>query len=111
MVTQADIFHFLTAGVFSHRCAPKLPTPDHEWVFEHAARLQVGQQSRCRLIYFTTTIGEAEVQSLLGICAMRIPAPVIELNESHAPLRKAPRHQAVVREAGFVWFRAVLCTY
>src|SRR5579864_7452494 len=111
IMIPANIFHFLTAAVFSHGRAPKFATPDYKRVFKHAARLQIGQQSRCRLIYFTTTIGEAEVQSLFGVCAMRIPAPVIELNESHASLRKAPRHQAVVREACFARFRAVLCAH
>src|SRR4029077_15384592 len=108
VMVSTDIFHFLAAAVFPHGCAPKFATPDHERVFEHTPRLEIGQQGRCRLIYSTTTIREAEVQSLLGVGAVRIPAPVIELNKSDPSLRQPPSHQAVVRDTGFARFRAVL---
>jgi hypothetical protein len=100
----AYVLHLLPASVFSHWRASELSTPNHQRVFEQATRFEIGKQCCGRLIYFTATIVEAQVQSFFGIGAVRVPSPVIELNESDASFRETPRYQAVIREAGLARF-------
>src|SRR5580704_14437146 len=38
---------------------------------------------------------------------MRIPSPMVELNESHTPLGQSPRHHTIVRKTGLARLRSV----
>src|SRR2546429_9838996 len=100
VMVPADPLHFLTVAILAHGRPAEFSATDNERVLEHASLFQISQQGRSRLIHFTAAVGEAEVQRFLWICPMGIPSPVIELNESHTALRKAPRHQTIVGKTG-----------
>ena len=90
------ILHLLAISVFPHRRPAEFTSPYHERILKHATLLQVGEQGRSRLIHFPATIGKTQVECFFGVCPMRIPAPMVELNKSHAPLGQPPCYQAIV---------------
>src|SRR5690606_37679904 len=72
-----------------HR-TPELAAPDDQGVFEQAALFQIGDEA---------IAGSMDVEALLlvtaGPAVVGAPASVVALNEAHALLDHAPRHQAV----------------
>src|SRR5829696_6727420 len=66
---------------FTHRSAAKLPSPDHEGVFQKAALLQVEHQSGARLVHITADFLEVRVQGFSG-SAVAVPVCMVELDEA-----------------------------
>ena len=66
IVVPADKLHHLSVAIFPHRGAPEFAAPHHQRVLEHAALLQISQQSRDGLIGFAAAVGEADVQGIFG---------------------------------------------
>src|SRR5215475_15756227 len=104
IVIAAHVLHLLPASILPHGSTAEFSTPHHERVLQQSPRFEVGQQRRRWLIDFTATVVEAEVQGFLGIGAMRVPSPVIQLNESYPPLCQTPCHQTVIGETGLARF-------
>src|ERR1700761_720630 len=82
-VVPADKLHHLSVAVFAHGGAAEFPAPHDERVLEHAALLQISEQSPDGLIGFAAAIGEANVQRIFRGSSVVVPAPVIELNKAH----------------------------
>src|SRR4051795_10970588 len=83
---------------FHKRCAPEFRRPDHERILEHAALLQVLEQTRDRLIHI---LREWSVREHV---AMSIPvfrrAGVDQFDEPDTSFDQAARHEALPAEAG-----------
>src|SRR5215469_15736973 len=108
IMIATHILHLLPASVFSHRSAAEFSTPNQQRVFEQTTRFKVGKQGSGRLIDFTATVVEPQIQCFFGISAVRVPSPVIELNKSYSSLGETPRYQTVIGETGLAGSRPVL---
>src|SRR5215469_9862685 len=86
IVIATHILHLLSATVFSHRSAAEFSAPNYQRVFQQTTRFKVREQRRSGLIDFAATVVESKVQGFFGVGPMRVPSPVIKLNESYSPL-------------------------
>ena len=107
IVISSHVLHLLAISILPHRRPAEFASPHYECILQHAALLQIRQQRRYWLIDFPTPIGKTEVQCFFGVCPMRIPSPVIELDKSHATFRQPPCDQAIVGETGLAGLRSV----
>src|ERR1051325_1495123 len=73
--------------------AAELAAPDDERVLQQTALLEVGEQRGDGLVHCGTTRSEAAAQSLV-----MIPALMANLDEAHAGLGEAARHEALLAE-------------
>ena len=87
--------------------SPELAAEHHQGRFEQPAALQIVQQGRDRLVGTAAFPGQAAANVLARVRSVKIPAPVKELDETHAALDQATGQQAVVGEAGGSWLGAV----
>jgi len=79
-------------GLSIHRSS-KLAAPHDKRVLEHPPLFQVLDQRRRSLVDIVGTISDQ-----LGQVVMVIPAPMRQLNESHASFSQPPRQQAIASE-------------
>src|SRR5712692_7555931 len=70
--------------------SPELSAPNHQRVIQHAALLQVDDESRRSLVDAFALQGY-----IAGQVVVLVPAAVVELNKAHAALGQTPRQQAV----------------
>ena len=71
----------------------KLSGPNHQCIFQHSALLEVGQQSRNRLVDLLALLWQ------FGLHAeVRIPTVVVDFHEANAGLRHASCQQALSPE-------------
>src|SRR5262245_19546198 len=92
----------IAAAPLRHRCPPELAAPDDERVVEHAALLQIVNQSGGRPVHF---LGLED--DVVPIVVVVIPIAMVELNEAYASLGQAAREQAVRGERAVARLRAV----
>src|SRR5689334_22572686 len=78
---------------FVERSAAKLSAPDHQRLFEHAALLEVRQQSCNRLVAGAAVPGVIAFDVAVGVPPG--VAAAIELDEAHAALDHSASQQAV----------------
>ena len=90
------------AAPLRHRRPPEFAAPDDQRVVQHAALLEVRDQRRGGLVHFFGL----EHQVVPDITVM-IPVAMVQLNESHAPLRQPPREEAIRRKRSIAGLRTV----
>src|SRR5690348_7204243 len=94
-------------SAFTERSSAKLTAPNHERIVEQSALAKFENQRRNgfvhRRAFFRQTIAD-----VFGIAsAVKIPAPIEELNESHILFNQTARQQTIIRETGFARLRPV----
>ena len=90
-----------------HGRASELPAPDHKRLIQEAAPIQIQHQGCRRPVRLTALLGQGRQQIIAGSGAVRVPAPVVELNPTHAGLHEPSCQQAVVGKGGLPGLAAV----
>src|SRR5215213_11310204 len=78
---------------------PEFAAPNHQRVIQQSSLLQIANQRRDRLVGPCHLLGQAIANILLRIRAVEIPAPVEQLDKTHALLEQPPAEHAIVGEA------------
>src|SRR5437870_178198 len=87
---------FALGAVFVHRCAAKLPAPNHQSLIKQAALFQVFEEGGAGLIGLLALAPKPPANVILFLVAMLVPTPVKELHEAGAAFDQPPCKQTVV---------------
>src|SRR5436190_5479313 len=91
---------------FIERRSSEFAAPNHQRVFKHSSRLQIGQQTSNRFVRSFAMFGMVFLD--IDMCVPAAVAAAIELNEPHTALDEAPRQQAKRAElAGWLFIQAI----